>query len=327
LISHTTNLEDALEEFYYNELEVEYEKLPDRFRRKEAHKRAIRALNFYNAYREYEQTGFDTDQIEKLFGIDKQNQKILNYWIDKILPRGMASIGFARQGMGKSNVISFFIQSVLVVRPNWEPVTNIPFAFATDSLPDYHIDRIHIVSSFTEMLEAMAKLVLAKKGVPTFIDEMDSAYQAVQTRGRRGVSFKSFVYIERHLNCKGPFMIYHRGEDIPIEMRNEDIAAGIYEVAKYNNFVRGISKRVISSPDLFHSSRLEGYERYFPVPLTMLPYHNQGFSPFKMDVSMQWINARLIGTQEEASVQLLDLIKKWRDMSPQQRKKAWTEEE
>jgi hypothetical protein len=46
-----------------------------------------------------------------------------------------------------------------------------------------------------------------------------------------------------------------------------------------------------------------------------------------MDVSMQWINARLIGTQEEASVQLLDLIKKWRDMSPQQRKKAWTEEE
>ena len=329
MISHTTSLEESLEEFYYNELEVEMEKLPDRFRRKEAHKRAIRALNFYNAYKEYEQTGFDTDQIEKLFGIDKQNQKMLNYWIDKILPRGMASIGFAKQGMGKSNVISFFIQAVLVIRPNWNPVTNLPFAFASSAsvLPGYTIDRIRIVSSFTEMLEVMAKLVLERRGVPTFIDEMDSAYQAVQTKSRRGVSFKAFVYIERHLNCKGPFMIYHRGEDIPIEMRNEDISAGIYEIAKYNNFNRGISKRVISNPTLFNHPRLEGYERYFPIPLTMLPYHNQGFSPFKMDISMQWVNARLVGTQEEASIQLLDLIKQWRNMSPQQRKKAWMEEE
>ena len=204
------------------------------------------------------------------------------------------------------------------MRPDWDPITNLPFIFATKTrdIQGYNIDRIKIITSMSTLLRTQAKAMLSGRVSPVIIDEADSAYIAPQTRSEKGISMKTYIYVERHFDTKGPLMIYHRGKDIPTELRNEDVSHGVFEIAWYINRKRNIRKRVVSNPTKWS---YRDNTSYFPIPLTMIPYHNQGFGSFWIDVDMQWINQRLNGTQEDVARQLPEILDEW-EKSPEAKK-------
>ena len=301
-------LHEVLTNFYTDELKNEAEEYSLARINKEIEKRVRRAQWFYLHYKQYEQSGFDTTKIKDIFGLDVQHQKFVNYWLKKFVPHGLATTTYAEQGMGKTNLTSVLTEFMLVLKPQWNIITNISFAFseAAQALPGYNLPRVKIVGRMSQMLQEIAQTILNNRIPAVIIDEMDSSYIATQTRSNRGTSFKAFIYVERHFDTKGPFLIYHRHKDIPTEMRQNDVTLDTYQVAWYRNYNDGRARRVVSNPNLWENGQ-QGL-RYFPVPLTSLPYMNQGFGSFAIDVDMQAIAESLNGTKQQAATQLLDLI-------------------
>lgn len=304
-----SKLKTLLLKFYNQELQNESEDYSVRRRQKEAMRRAKRTFNFYKKYKYYEEQGFPLAKVKDIFGIPVADQRFLLGWLKKTLPQGLATTTYAEQGMGKSNTASFIAELVLILKPQWDIVTNVSYSFSprANMLEDtYDMPRIKIVGSMSAMLREIAQTIINKRVPAVIIDEMDSSYVATQTKSNRGISFKSFIYVERHFGTKGPFLIYHRRKDIPVEMRQNNISLDTYQVAWYRNYNTGRSKRVLSNPDLWWGQP-EGY-RYLPIPLTRLPYMNQGFGSFAIDVNMQAISESLNGTQEQAAFQMLELM-------------------
>lgn len=310
-------LSDKLEEFYYNELVLEYQGKADLFRRREAKRRSFRATAFYERYLEYSESGFDLSQLERIFNIPQKEQKLISYWIEKILPSGRIVSSFAQNGMGKSNLGSFFVQAVLLLRPEWMVVTNIPFVFSPfikNNLAEYEIfkDKVHFVKDTMMLMQENAENVLQNKISCIIIDEFDKSYASTEVKSKKSLAFKRFGFLIRHWNDQGPHVIYHRYKDIPREMRgNMGISAGTYAVGFYRNYITGGTKRALSNPELWKYGK-RGF-RYFPVPLTNLPYYNLGFGDFTIDQKMEMIMDGVTGTQEDAAHQVLDALKKYRD--------------
>ncbi len=308
-----TNSEiESLTKFYYNEIGKEFQDKRDIYRRKEADNRAKRTYLFYQKYREYEESGFDASLIESIFGITREEQKTLKRWLSEMMHDGKISVLFAPTGQGKSNAGSFIAQCILIMYPRWDIPTNIPFIFApgifqAEHLVSFQIDRIKFVENMSEMLMESAKSLLNGRIPAPILDEMDSARIRIQARSRESISFKLYEYIERHLDTQGPLMIYHLKRDIPTELQPGGLSHVVLSVSPYTNYVNGRSKRVISSPDYWET--MPRGMRYFPPPLTCLPYHAHGFSPFTIDVDMQWLNQQLgISSKDQAAKKIIQLI-------------------
>lgn len=309
-ISDSIPLVHDLVEFYYRELMNEFERRPDSLRRREAILRGKRAYVFYQKYKAYEKSGFDTSRIEEIFGISDHDQEILNFWIDELLAHGSATLIFAGQGKGKSNTGAFATQAVLIMRPEWDILTNIQFAFVPGEgfNPEYQIDRVKFVWTLKELLSEDAKSILAQRYPAVIIDEFDTSYSAPETRTKKGMGFKAYVYVERHLDNKGPLLIYHRHDDIPVEMRELSVAHATYKTTWYTNHISKRRRRCIVNPTSWNSGTPGGY-RYFPTPLSSIPYLNQGSSPIDItDVNMKWINAHAKGSKEKVAAWLLKIL-------------------
>ncbi len=308
LSDNPNKLEEELRDFYSNELKNEAEEYSLTRINREIEKRIQRAKLFYLRYKKYEQSGFDIRKIQEIFGLDVKQQQFVNYWLKRFVPHGLATTTYAEQGMGKTNLTSVLTEFMLVLKPQWDIISNISFAFSetAQALPGYNMPRIKIVGRMSQMLQEIAQTILNNRIPAVIIDEMDSSYIATQTRSNRGTSFKAFIYVERHFDTKGPFLIYHRHKDIPTEMRQNDVTLDTYQVTWYRNYNDGRARRVVSNPNLWENGQ-QGL-RYFPVPLTSLPYMNQGFGSFAIDVDMQAIAESLNGTKQQAATQLLDLI-------------------
>ena len=163
----TTNdspLLDKLSIFYESELEHDHdwENRSESMRKREAMSRAKNAVGFYEKYQEYKKSNFDARRIEEIFGIGRADQNLLNYWINKLLPSGLIVSIFTKAGGGKTNFSSFLMQMILVMKPTWTIVTNIPLIFSPwmGNAFDYSIDNIIFVSSLADLMEANANLVL-----------------------------------------------------------------------------------------------------------------------------------------------------------------------
>ena len=130
--------------FYYDELVKEYENKPDKLRRDESERRAKRSYLFIKKYKEYEKNGFQKEDIVKIFGIDKQQQRIMDHWIDEFLPYGISTSIFAKAGMGKSNTSSFICQMVLVMKPQWDIITDLPIVFSPLMDPHNEYEELRV---------------------------------------------------------------------------------------------------------------------------------------------------------------------------------------
>ena len=322
--SHIRNLAmvDKLVSFYMMELEQEYENKSEPLKKREAVKRARNAVSFYERYDEYRKSGFDPRRIEDIFGITNEEQSLLNYWITKIIPGGLIVSAFAKAGMGKTNFSSFLMQVILILHPNWTIVTNVPLIFSpwtANALPDYRIDTIIFVSSLSELMEANANIVLAGRIPCIIIDEFDAEYVGTESRSRKALVFKRYVYLERHWNNQGPILVYHRYGDIPIELRSKTISSDVYEVANYHNNMSHKVKRVFSNPNLWNGGSYG--RRYLPIPVASLPYYNKAFSDFAIEEDLKDIMEGVRGTQKDVAVQLLEVLKKWRQERNKKRMK------
>lgn len=303
-----------LKAFYYDELVKEYEDKPDKLRRDEAERRAKRSYLFINKYKEYEKNGFKKEDIVKIFGIDKQQQRIMNHWIDEFLPYGISTSIFAKAGMGKSNTSSFICQMVLVMKPDWDIITDLPIIFSplmdpSSEYEEIRIDRFHFVTNMYDLLMETSKIGLNNRIPSILLDEFDSALVSEQMRAKGGMNLRHYVFLERHWDTRGPLFVFHTRKDIPVVMREAIISHDVYMVTRYYNYLsRSKPKRVVSNPNSWNYKRFGG-ERYLPIPLTTLPYHSFGTSPFTvMDVDMQWLNVHVTGTKREALKQIQELL-------------------
>ena len=322
-VDDNDSLVKKLTEFYYAELWKEFEKKSDASRKRAAVERAKASFIFYQKYREYERSGFDTRKIEEIFGIPEWEQQILDYWIEELLPHGISTSVFAKAGMGKSNLSTFVIMACLIMRPNWDIITNLPLIFSPfmdkehTNFPELVIDRLHFVIKSGDLLMESAKVGLKGRIPAVILDEFDSSLLSSQMRGKVGTNLKDYMFVERHYDVQGPLFIYHVRKDIPVPMRNKIISHDIFIVAYYVNRIRRVTQRVVTNPDKWKYGRPHG-ERYLPIPRSSLPYHNQGSSPFDMlDVDMQWLNSHLTGTKMDVLKAILKLVPE----------RGWEEEE
>lgn len=308
----------ALTQFYYDELRKEFVDKPNVLRKREALYRAKRAFMFYHKYKEYERSGFDASKIEEIFGISREDQAYLKFWIDQLLHDGKPTIIFASAGSGKSNTGSFIVQLILVLRPEWDVLTNIPFVFAPDIkkymdspelLSSYQISCVKLIENMSQLLTETANSILNDRLPAPVLDEMDTAVVSTQSRGKEGVSLQAYTWVERHIDTQGPLFIYHYQGSIPKDLRIGGLAHQIFGVFwYYHRRSRTLNhRRVLSRPD-FWQGMSRGL-RYLPIPLTSLPYHNQGWSSYKLDVDMQWLNQEIgKATKKEAARRILKLV-------------------
>lgn len=304
----------SLTSFYYDELRESYRNRPDAVRKRDASIRAKRSYVFYLKYKEYEKTGFNKKKIEDIFGIPLEEQKIIEYWLPEILHSGLSTTVFAKPGKGKSNFSSFMIQLILVFRPDWEIVTNVPLIFSPDMqgekrFPDYRIDKVHFIHNATELLLESVAIGRKKKIPAVIIDEFDSALISTEMRGKPGENLKRYIYLERHYDVQGPLFIYHARKDIPVAMRDMNLSHDVFMITRYHSNITGKDKKVLTNPTRW----LEGRQglRYFPIYLSLVPYHNKGTSPFDiMDVDMTWLNSHVKGTGEDALNQIEEFVQK-----------------
>ena len=303
----------SLIDFYYSELAKEYEKKSEHARMRAATLRGKRAYVFYKKYKEYEKSGFDSRMIEEIFGMSDKEREILEYWIGELLPHGISTTVFAKAGMGKSNFSTFIIQCILILKPKWDIITTIPLIFShmmdgERLFPDYQIDRVKFVSNMSELLMASSDIVLNDRIPAVIIDEFDSALTTTEMRSKAGSNLRDYVYLERHYDVQGPLFIYHVRRDIPVPMRNQTISSDVFMITNYvNRRTRHVS-RVVSNPTRWQTGWREG-GRYLPIPLTNMPYYNQGTSPFTvMDVDVQWLNANVRGVKKDAARQIKQLV-------------------
>jgi len=310
-------LVSKLIDFYYDETRKEFEKKPEKLRKTSAKERGKKAYLWYMKYKEYEASGFDTRKIEEIFGISQEEQDILEYWIEKILPHGLATSVFAKAGSGKSNLSTFLIQAILIMKPDWDVITTLPLIFSylmdgSKHFPEYNIDRVHFVTTSGEMLIEEAKIGLKNRIPAIILDEFDTALISIQMIGKVGTNLKDYMFVERHYDVRGPMLIYHTRKDIPVTMRNKIISADVFMVTTYHNRLTRKIKHVLSNPEIDKMATergLYGKERYLPIPMSTLPYYNQGTSTFDlMDVDMQWFNMHLSGTKKDALKKILTMI-------------------
>jgi len=312
-VSPDIPLVEKLEGFYYDELRKEFEDKPDKLRRKEAINRAKRAYVWYERYLEYEKGGFNPSDIERLFGITNRERRILDLWLDDLVYYGRATSVFAKAGSGKSNFSTFVIQIILIIKPQWDIVTNVPLIFSPlmagpRDYPEYQIKRCHFIMKSGELLMESAKIGLDERIPVVLLDEFDSALLSTQMQSKAGTNLKDYMFVERHYDIQGPLLIYHTRKDIPVPMRNKDISHQNFIITSYVNHLKRSMKHVISSPDYWNGKRAGGF-RYLPIPLSSMPYHNQGTSPFNiLDVDMQWLYNHLSGSKKDALKDILRLV-------------------
>lgn len=316
-VDSTIPLVKQLVSFYYSELRKEYEDKPDTSRRKESVVRAKQAYVFYMKYKEYEQSGFDMTRIEEIFGLSDEEQDILTYWIREVLPHGSATSIFAKPGAGKSNSTTFIMQCILILQPGWDVITTIPLIFSPNMkgevhFPEYRIDRIHFVRNSGELLMEEARIGLQGRIPAVILDEFDSALISTQMQGQAGTNLKDYIFVERHYDVQGPLLVYHSRKDIPVPLRNRILSYDVYIVTLYYNRLTRKYRHVLSNPERDQYATHHGYKgkvRYLPIPRSLLPYYNQGTSPFDlMDVNMTWLNNHLSGTREDSMEQILKLV-------------------
>lgn len=302
-------------EFYYDELRKEYENRSDHARKKEAEARAKKAYAFFHKYKEYEENGFRKSDIEAIFGINAYQQHVIDYWLNELLPYGISTSLFAKAGMGKSNTSSFISQLILVMKPNWDIITDLPIIFSPLMDPsgkynEIKINRFYFVQNMEQLLMASAEIGLVNRVPAIILDEFDSALVSDQMRAKAGHNLRHYIYLERHWDTQGPVFIYHARKDIPVAMREKTLSHAVYMVTTYFNYLTKHTRRVLSNPDAWNRMP-PGGRRYLPIPRTSLPYHSFGTSPFTVDdVDMQWLNAHITGTQKEALRQIKEIVPK-----------------
>ena len=209
------------------------------------------------------------------------------YWINTILfPAGYGTTVFARQGMGKTNLGVFSMQTGILLHPNWVFLHTIPFP---EVVKEKMGDKFVEVRSAREMMLKVIESVREGK-VPAFVaDEFDSVFSSRSFSSRPAKSWLAFTWRQRHFSLRGPLMLYHDVKTIPPPIRNKELGGEILWIKGWEE------ERYLSNPDLKYYMRI-GWSR--------IPYLSHGNTGFEIDVDFAKLLNKVSGSQEEVMDQI-----------------------
>ena len=213
------------------------------------------------------------------------------YWLDTVFfPAGYGTTVFARQGMGKTNLAVYLMETGLILHPKWTFLVNVPFPKPIVSLLS---DRVIQIKGTREMMRQIIA-ALRNDRVPVLIlDEFDSVFSSSMMSSKQGRSWQSFVWRQRHFSVRGPLMLYHDVMSIPPPVRNKQIGGELLWIKAWE------SERYVSNPDLIHYTR---------VWKSKIPFLSHGSIGFEIDLDFSDILNRVSGNQEEVIAQIESIL-------------------
>lgn len=214
-------------------------------------------------------------------------KKYAEYWTDEIFfPAGYGTTVFARQGMGKTNLAVYLIQTSLVLHPKWIFLHNIPFP---QTVREILKDRLIEIRGAKQMMLEIIRVIRSEKVPVLCLDEFDSVFNSLNVNSKTGKSWQSFVWRQRHFSVRGPLMLYHASMSIPPAVRNKQIGGEILWIKPWND------ERYISNPDL---------SQYMRIRKTKIPYLSHGSIGFEIDLDFSKILNQVSGSQGEIMDQI-----------------------
>jgi hypothetical protein len=216
------------------------------------------------------------------------------------LHTGQASVLVAKQGAGKSNTMAYLIERAIQHRPEWDIYSNLPFPWDTDRrgvVPSP--PRLYPVRSLSSLVRQMCTRTIPAGRIPAvFVDETDQSATSHSWAQTADESWMRFLYVERHFRVRGPMLVYHFYEHVPLPLRQQGALRGSY----FRVVVRGGRRRLAC---------VEDTSRWFGVGETRLPYYNLGLSGFDLDVDMKPLTATLNGSLQEMATQAVAYLDSW----------------
>ena len=215
-----------------------------------------------------------------------KGRDILHRVLDlKLLRPGRVSAVYAAQGRGKTNVLAVVTQLVLDYRRDWEVFTNVPYPWWGRECP--RPPRLHLVESLSDLLRALSERALQGKWSAVIIDEFDQADTSHTWATEGSESWARYLFIARHYLTRGPLLVFHSFNFIPLPVRTGQIGSPFKLVVAQGKH------RLVDVMDPKGGRR--GFVGTFPE--TDLPYLTLGLRGFSLDVDVQELETRFVGPQ------------------------------
>lgn len=208
---------------------------------------------------------------------------------------GQASVFVAGQGKGKTNAVSFLIGKALAHRPDWDVYTNVPYpwdpraplAGVVPAPP-----HLHHVDDMVGLMRGIATTILAGRKPAVAIDETDQSVTSHEWSTDRAESWTRFLFVERHFRVRGPLLVYHYFESVPLPLRRSGDLRGSY----FRVVVRGGERRL---------ARVEDTSQWWVVGESVLPFLTLGWGGFDINVDMADLEKRLAGGHRQVAQSVL----------------------
>jgi hypothetical protein len=225
-----------------------------------------RAERYVDRYEEW------LEELERGEAWKRYDEVEVRRFLDNGVQRvGRMSAVYGPQGRGKSNLCSVTAELVLACRPDWEVYSSVPYSWyrGVGKAPD----RLHVADSMSQLLRVFSEAILAEKGdAAVILDEFDQVDTSHTWATEDSESWSRFVNVKRHYQARGPLVVFHSFNEIPLGIRSGAKGSAFKLIA------RGGEHALI---DLEDPSEWKA-----TIPVSTLPYLSYGLLGFALDVDM-----------------------------------------
>lgn len=271
--------------------------LADREDRGETEEAALRRARRYGRFLEYVTPG--STRFHAHDPTTCAEEPLIRQWPANLgFHLGQASVFVAGQGKGKTNAISFLIGKALAHRPDWDVYTNVPFPWDPRAPLAGVVPpppNLHHVDDMVGLLRGIAKTILAGRKPAVAIDETDQSVTSHEWSTDRAESWTRFLFVERHFRVRGPLLVYHYFESVPLPLRR-------------TGDLRGSYFRVVVRAGEHRLARVEDTSRWWVVGESALPFLTLGWGGFDINVDMADLEKRLAGGHEQVAGTVLEYL-------------------
>lgn len=199
---------------------------------------------------------------------------------DSLLRLNRMSAVYGPQGKGKTNLCAVLTEVTLACRPDWEVYSNVPYPWhfgAAEAPP-----RLHLVESLSELLRALSERALeGKVDAAIILDEFDQTTSSHSWQSETSESWSRFVYVKRHYSARGPLVVFHDLNWIPLSVRSGSSGSPF--------------KLIVRNGEHVLADLEDPREWVATVGRSYLPYLTMGLRGFSLDVDMAELQSRLSG--------------------------------
>ncbi len=195
----------------------------------------------------------------------------VNSWIAQFFYAGRPTVIVAPNGEGKTYFASWIMKKAMITHKDWVFASNIPFYFFDERYEELRPLNLIQIQTLSGLLRLIAENIINKKKTAVVLDETEHFSSSHSWRDSNWIAF---INISRHLMVKGPLLIYHATNLIPIEIRTGQIGNSVMPLMIHNG------ERYIASwktkPHVLHISSSD----------VILPYSHLGWGGFNPDVDV-----------------------------------------